>query len=187
MAIYGLNLLISPRPWNYVCSIGSWVHVPSMFKWWHWVAPGLFMADQICFCNRRRLWYESHSWPFDKNFYNSSGHVRYMAAMAKYCKFLKFFTSSIRRDFLYRNLFLLSFMILWYHIWFCYILTTAVAYFCVVADNDFLNNPHDLFYSRILFMLISLYVPLPWPCTLVASVLKHILGGHKKLSNAEKN
>ena len=38
--------------------------------------------------------------------------VRYMAAMAKYCKFLKIFTTSIRRDFLYCNLFLLSFMIL---------------------------------------------------------------------------
>ena len=47
-----------------------------------------------------------------KKIYNSSGHVRYMAAMAKYCNFLKIFTTSIRRDFLYRNLFLLSFMIL---------------------------------------------------------------------------
>ena len=70
------------------------------------------MADQICFGNRRRLWYEGYSWPFDKKKYNSSGHVRYMAAMAKYCKFLKIFTTSIGRDFLYRNLFLLSFMIL---------------------------------------------------------------------------
>ena len=67
------------------------------------------MADQFCFGNRRRLWYEGHSWPFDKKNYNSSGHVRYMAAMAKYCIFLKIFTTSIRRDFLYRNLFLLSF------------------------------------------------------------------------------
>ena len=66
------------------------------------------MADQICFGNRRRIWDEGHSWPFDKKkfFYNSSGHVRYMAAMAKYCKFKKkTFTTSIGRDFLYRNLF----------------------------------------------------------------------------------
>ena len=35
------------------------------------------MADQICFGNRRRLWYEGHSWPFDKKYYNSSGaHTR---------------------------------------------------------------------------------------------------------------
>ena len=37
--------------------------------------------------------------PLTKKIYNSSGHVRYMAAMAKYCNFLKIFTTSIRRDF----------------------------------------------------------------------------------------
>ena len=121
-----------------------------------------------------------------KKKYNSSGHVRYMAAMAKYCNFLKIFTTSIRRDIFYIVICFCYHLFLWYHIWICYILTTAVAFFCVVADNDFLNNPYNLFYSRILFMWISLYVPLPWPCTLVASVLKHILGGHQKLSNAEK-
>ena len=29
--------------------------------------------------------------PLTKKIYNSSGHVRYMAAMAKYCNFLKIF------------------------------------------------------------------------------------------------
>ena len=33
------------------------------------------------------------------------------------------------------------------------------AYFCIIADNDFLNAPHSLIYSQILLMLISLYVP----------------------------
>ena len=42
-----------------------------------------------------------------------------------------------------------------------HILSTAVAYFCVIADNDFLNDPHNLIYSWILLMLISLYVPVP--------------------------
>ena len=32
--------------------------------------------------------------------------------------------------------------------------------FCI-ADNDFLNDPHNLIYSRILLMLISLYAPVP--------------------------
>ena len=41
------------------------------------------------------------------------------------------------------------------------ILSTAVACFCVIADNDFLNDPHNLIYSWILLMLISLYVPVP--------------------------
>ena len=42
-----------------------------------------------------------------------------------------------------------------------YILSTAVAYFCVIADNDFLNDPHNLIYSWILLIMISLYVPVP--------------------------
>ena len=41
---------------------------------------------------------------------------------------------------------------------FCNILSTAAAYFCVIADNDFLNDP---ICSQILLMLISLYVPVP--------------------------
>ena len=49
-----------------------------------------------------------------------------------------------------------------------------------------LNDSHNLIYSRILLMLISLYAPIPWPCLSVVSVLNHLLGGHKKLSNAEK-
>ena len=65
-------------------------------------------------------------------------------------------------------------------------LSTAAVYFCVIADNDFLNDPHNLIYSRILLM-ISLCVPVPWPCMSVVSVLNHILGGHQKHSNAEKN
>ena len=69
---------------------------------------------------------------------------------------------------------------------FCNILSTAAAYFCVTADNDFLNDPHNLIYSRILLIVIYLYVPVPWPCMPVVSVLNHILGGHQKLSNAEK-
>ena len=44
---------------------------------------------------------------------------------------------------------------------YAHILSTAVAYFCVIADNDFLNDPHNLIYSWILLMLISLYVPVP--------------------------
>ena len=40
-----------------------------------------------------------------------------------------------------------------------HILSTAVAYFCVIADNNFLNDPHNLIYSWTLLMLISLYVP----------------------------
>ena len=39
----------------------------------------------------------------------------------------------------------------------CHILSTDVAYFCVIADND----PHNLIYSRILLMLISLYEQVP--------------------------
>ena len=35
-----------------------------------------------------------------------------------------------------------------------YILSAAAAYFCVIADNDFLNDPHNLIYTRILLMLI---------------------------------
>ena len=42
-----------------------------------------------------------------------------------------------------------------------YILSTAVAYFCVIADNDFLNDPHNLIYSWILLIMISLYAPVP--------------------------
>ena len=67
------------------------------------------------------------------------------------------------------------------------ILSTAVAYFCVIADNDFLNDPHNLIYSWILLMLISVNVPVSWPCMPIVSVLKRILEGHQKLSNADKN
>ena len=68
-----------------------------------------------------------------------------------------------------------------------YIISTAGAlFFCVIDDNDFVTDPHNLIYPRILLMMIFLYVPVMWPCMLVASVLKHILGGHQKLSNAEK-
>ena len=42
-----------------------------------------------------------------------------------------------------------------------HILSTAVAFFCVIADNDFLNDPHNLIYSWILLIMISLYVPVP--------------------------
>ena len=42
-----------------------------------------------------------------------------------------------------------------------FILSKAAAYFCVIADNDFLNDPHNLIYSRILLIMIALNVPIP--------------------------
>ena len=63
-------------------------------------------------------------------------------------------------------------------------LSTVIAYFLVIADNDFLLTTS---FTRNLIMLTFLYVPVLLPYMLVVSVLKHLLGGHQKLSNAEKD
>ena len=66
-----------------------------------------------------------------------------------------------------------------------HILLKAVAYFCLIADNGFLNDPHNFVYSRILLMLIFVCASTV-TLLVVATVLKHTLGGQKKFSNARK-
>ena len=57
-----------------------------------------------------------------------------------------------------------------------------VTYFCVFADNDFLNDLHSLIESSIPLMLISLYIVYASTMALHAS---NILGVHKKLSSSQ--